>query len=277
MLVARRGLPALQVLAVTLAAIACAAGSVNVISRYLGHATGRELRRASHNPPAGQGMLPASNRGETLVFGIALAAVATLLLGLMVNWLSAAVAGTSILLLASIGGLERKRRLEYSIVLGGAAGCFPVLVSWSAVTGRLSLQVIVLIIMIFCWAPPRLWTLALESRDDHLADQAPTSASPSASRAADSIRWYSCVMVAATLGLAPYGGLVCTACALALGGWFLAEAHRLRSRAGPACASARIPALLAAARPMGLSGLFLAGLAQLSAAVIAVVLLPRGH
>ena len=152
------------------------------------------------------------------------------------------------------------------------------LVGWSAVTGTLSLLAIVLLAVIFCWVPPRLWALAMEFRGDTAAAPVPVpEAADSAAAAAGKILGYSCLMLGAALGFAPYGGWVYTVCAVALGAWFLAEAHRLRARAGHIPGSAPGTAGAGAASPMRLSGLAVACLAQFLAVIMAVVLLPRSR
>ena len=168
---------------------------------------------------------------EALVFGIVLGAVSTVLLGTLVNWLSAALADTAILFYVFVYTLGLKRRTPSNIVIGGAAGCFPVLIGWSAVTGRVSLPAVVLFAVIFFWTPPHFWALAMKFRDDYAAARVPmlpVVASPAV--VARKILIYSYVMVVATLALAPYAGWLYTAAALGLGGWFLAEAHRLHHR-----------------------------------------------
>ena len=124
-----------------------------------------------------------------------------------------------------------KRRTASNIVIGGAAGCFPVLVGWSAVTGTVSLPAIVLFAVIFFWTPPHFWALAMKFRDDYAAASVPMlPVVAPATVVARKILFYSYVMVASTLALAPYAGWIYTVCAVGLGGWFLAEAHRLHAR-----------------------------------------------
>ena len=280
MLVAQRGLPPIRVVLVTLAAGALAAGSANTINCYIDHRTGAVGRRIARLPPTGNGKLPVIKPAETLAFGIVLGAAATVLLGLLANWLSAALADAAILLFVFICTLRLKRGSPSGFVIGGAVGCFPVLVGWSAVTGTLSFLAIVMFAVIFCWMPPRLWALAMEFRGDTAAAQVPMPGvigSAAADAGAGKVLWYSCVMVAATLGLAPYGGWVYTLCAVALGAWFLAEAHRLRARAGHISGSAPITVSGGAASPMGLLDLSIACLAQLFAVIMAVTLLPRSR
>jgi heme O synthase-like polyprenyltransferase len=133
-------------------------------------------------------------------------------------------------------------------VIGGAAGCFPVLVGWSAVTGTVGLPAVVLFAVIFFWTPPHFWALAMKFRDDYAAASVPMlPVVAPASVVARKILVYSYVMVAATLALAPYAGWIYTVCAAGLGVWFLAEAHRLHAQVAgmdapaPVAAAAEVP------------------------------------
>src|SRR5262249_3581876 len=168
---------------------------------------------------------------EALIFGIVLGAAATVLLAVLVNWLSAVLADAAILFYVFIYTIGLKRRTPSNIVIGGAAGCFPVLVRWSAVTGTVSLPAVVLFAVIFFWTPPHFWALAMKFKDDYAAaavPMLPVVAPPTV--VARKILLYSYVMVAATLALAPYAGWLYAAAAAGLGPWFLAEPHRLRPR-----------------------------------------------
>jgi heme o synthase len=255
MLLAQRGLPSIRVLLVTLVAGACAAGSANTINCYIDRDIDAIMRRTSRRPLNGRGRQAAVIRpAEALVFGIVLGIVSTVLLGTLVNWLSAVLADTAILFYVFVYTLGLKRRTPSNIVIGGAAGCFPVLIGWSAVTGRVSLPAVVLFAVIFFWTPPHFWALAMKFRDDYAAAKVPmlpVVASPAV--VARKILFYSYVMVGVTLALAPYAGWLYTAAALVLGGWFLAEAHRLHHRVaamtfedGPAGSAGARPAAVAA-------------------------------
>jgi heme O synthase-like polyprenyltransferase len=134
--------------------------------------------------------------------------------------------------------------------------------------------------MIFCWVPPPLWALAMEFRGDTAAARVPgpgVTGSAAAAAAAGRILGYSCIMVGAALGFAPYGGWVYTVCAVPLGAWFLAEGRRLRARMGHVSGSAPITVSVSAASPIRLRGLSMACVAQFLAVIMAVVLLPRGR
>jgi protoheme IX farnesyltransferase len=275
MLLARRGVPSAWLILVTLLGGALAAASANTLNCFIDRDIDAVMKRTSGRPlvarPAGHGASghgaggTAVKPGEALASGILLGAAATLLLGLAANWLAAALADAAILFYVFVYTIALKRRTASNIVIGGAAGCFPVLVGWAAVTGRVSWAAGVLFAVIFFWTPPHFWALAIKFRDDYAAAKVPmlpVVATPAA--VAKKILLYSYVMVAATLLLTPYAGWVYGCCAAVLGGWFLAEAHRLRSR----IATASGPA------PMRLFHLSIVYLTLLFAAVAVTALLP---
>jgi heme o synthase len=266
MLLARRGVPAAELIVITLAGGTLAAGSANTINCYIDRDIDAVMRRTSRRPlvAAGNAIKPA----EALVFGILLGAASTVLLGTMVNWLAAALADAAILFYVFVYTLGLKRRTASNIVIGGAAGCFPVLVGWAAVTGRVGLPAIVLFAVIFFWTPPHFWALAIKFRDDYAAANVPMlPVVASASVVTRKILIYSYVMVAATLALVPYAGWLYGCAALGLGTWFLAEAHALRGRVAAGDAPA----------PMRLFHRSIAYLTLLFTAVAVTSLLPLGR
>ena len=267
MLLAQRGLPPLRLVLVTLIGGTLAAGSANTINCYLDRDIDAVMKRTSRRPLVNkQGVItPAA----ALIWGIALGAGATALLGLTANWLAASLADAAILFYVFIYTMLLKRRSASNIVIGGAAGCFPVLVGWAAVKGTIALPAIVLFAVIFLWTPPHFWALAMKFKDDYAranVPMLPVVASPVA--VTRKIVIYSYAMVAATLALAPYAGWIYTAAALALGGWFLLEAHRLH---------AQVTAAADRPFPMRLFHLSIAYLTLLFAAVAVCALLPVGH
>jgi protoheme IX farnesyltransferase len=272
MLLAQRGVPSVRLFLVTLVGGTLAAGSANTINCYLDRDIDAVMKRTARRPlvVSGQGTI---RPGEALVWGIALGATATALLGLMANWLAASMADAAILFYVFVYTLLLKRRSPANIVIGGAAGCFPVLVGWAAVKGTVAAPAIVLFAVIFLWTPPHFWALAMKFRDDYAAAGVPML--PVVAPAAEVTRkivWYSYAMVAATLALAPYAGWIYGAGALGLGGWFLAEAHRLdavTSRVG-ADPGTRLA-------PMRLFHLSITYLTLLFVAVAVTALLPWGR
>jgi protoheme IX farnesyltransferase len=207
-----------------------------------------------------------------------LGAGATLLLGLLANWLAAALADAAILFYIFVYTLLLKRRSPANIVIGGAAGCFPVLVGWAAVTGTVSLPAIVLFAVIFLWTPPHFWALAMKFRKDYAAANVPmlpVVASPVV--VARKILWYSYAMVAATLALVPYAGWIYGVFAAGLGAWFLVAAHQLKARVAAADADVQAGSVPSSPAPMRLFHLSIAYLTLLFAAVAVTALLPWGH
>jgi protoheme IX farnesyltransferase len=268
MLLARRDLPPVVLLAVTLLGGALAAGSANTLNCYLDRDIDAKMRRTAHRPLVASGGPAAIRPGEALASGIVLGAAATLVLGLGANWLAAALADGAIVFYVFVYTLGLKRRTAANIVIGGAAGCFPVLVGWAAVTGTVGWPAAVLFAIIFLWTPPHFWALAMKFKDDYAAAGVPMlPVVASAATVARKILRYSYAMVAASLALTPYSGWLYGACAVALGAWFLAEAHRLRSRVAGGGAQA----------PMRLFHLSICYLTLLFAAIAVTALLPAGR
>jgi len=268
MLLARRGVPAVDLIAITVLGGTLAAGSANTINCYIDRDIDAVMRRTSRRPLVAKGASAAIRPAEALVFGILLGVASTVLLGTLVNWLAAALADAAILFYVFVYTLGLKRRTASNIVIGGAAGCFPVLVGWAAVTGRVSLPAIVLFAVIFFWTPPHFWALAMKFRDDYAAASVPMlPVVAAAAQVTRRIVIYSYVMVAVTLALVPYAGWLYGACALGLGTWFLVEAHALHGRVTAGDAPA----------PMRLFHRSIAYLTLLFVAVAVTALLPLGR
>jgi len=277
MLLAQRGVPSIRLVLVTLIGGTLAAGSANTINCYIDRDIDAVMKRTSRRPlvVGGHGTI---KPWEALAWGLVLGAGATVLLGLMANWLSAALADAAILFYIFVYTLLLKRRSPANIVIGGAAGCFPVLVGWAAVTGTVALPAVILFAVIFLWTPPHFWALAMKFRKDYAAagvPMLPVVASPAA--VTRKILWYSYAMVAATLALVPYAGWIYGVMAAGLGAWFLAEAHQLHARVSSAAAGGQAGSAQAKGAPMRLFHLSIAYLTLLFAAVAVTALLPWGH
>ncbi|MCL6538901.1 MAG: heme o synthase [Acidothermus sp.] len=229
MMLAARGWPPSRLVVATVAAGALAAGSANTLNCFIDRDIDQVMRRTSRRPLVRSVIRPA----EALTFGVLLGIAATLLMGFAVNWLSALLADAAIVFYVFVYTLGLKRRTPSNIVIGGAAGCFPVLIGWSAVTGRVEWPAVVLFAVIFAWTPPHFWALAMRFREDYAAAHVPmlpVVAEPLA--VARQILWYSYGMVAASLLLWPVAhvGWTYPVVAALLGGWFLREAHRIVRR-----------------------------------------------
>lgn len=104
---------------------------------------------------------------EAFSFGIFLSIFSVAVLGLLVNWLSAFLLGFTIFFYAVIYTMWLKRSTPQNIVIGGAAGAFPPMIGWAAVTGSVTIESIVLFAIIFLWTPPHFWALALWRLKDY--------------------------------------------------------------------------------------------------------------
>jgi heme o synthase len=105
--------------------------------------------------------------GEALAFGLTLGSFAVVVLGLLVNWVAAALLAFTIFFYVVVYTIWLKRSTPQNIVIGGAAGAFPPMIGWAATTGSLSLEPVLLFLIIFFWTPPHFWALALYRTDDY--------------------------------------------------------------------------------------------------------------
>jgi protoheme IX farnesyltransferase len=231
MVLAAHRLPSATLVGVTLVGGAFTAGGANAINCYLDRDIDALMRRTSRRPLAAEQGSRLVSPGQALAFGVLLGASGTALLGFAVNWLAAVLADAAILFYVFVYTLTLKRRTPANIVVGGAAGCFPVLVGWAAVTGRVALPAVLLATVVFLWTPPHFWSLAMRFREDYATARVPmlpVIATPAV--VGRKILFYSYTMVAASLTVAPFAGWLYGGCAVVLGGWFLGEAHRLCAR-----------------------------------------------
>ena len=151
------------VFAIALFAIAAGAGASGAINQWYDRDIDAVMRRTKTRPiPAGF-MAPA----EALTLGLVVSAISVLLLGLSTNWLAASLLAFTIFFYAVVYTVWLKRRTPQNIVIGGAAGAFPPMIGWTAVTGTLSIEPILLFAIIFMWTPPHFWALALVKNDDY--------------------------------------------------------------------------------------------------------------
>jgi heme o synthase len=230
MFLAEQGLPSAWLVLATLVGGTLAAGSANTLNCYVDRDIDVVMHRTKSRPLVTGEVSPR----EALLFGVVLGALATVWLAALVNVLSAALALAAILFYVFVYTLGLKRRTPQNIVWGGAAGCMPVLIGWSSVTGTLSWAALVLFGVIFLWTPPHYWPLSMRYATDYSSVGVPMlGAVERPARVARQIVGYSWAMVACSLLLVPVAptGPVYAGAALLLGGWFLVEAHLLRRRA----------------------------------------------
>ncbi len=229
MVLARHGLPPIGLVAATLVGGTLTAASANTINCYLDRDIDALMRRTARRPLAGADVAASIRPVQALLFGLCLGLLGTALLGLSVNMLAAALADAAILFYVFVYTLGLKRRTPANIVIGGAAGCFPVLVGWAAVTDSIGVPAVLLALVVFAWTPPHFWALAMKFRDDYAAADVPMlPVVASAEVVARKILLYTYLTVGVSLTLIPAAGPLYGACAVVAGARFLVEAHRLR-------------------------------------------------
>jgi protoheme IX farnesyltransferase len=234
MVLAARGWPGWGLVAVTLVGGTLAAGSANALNCWWDRDIDVLMNRTSRRPLVRATVTPRA----ALTFGLVLGAVATGWLALTTNVLSALLADAAIAFYVCVYTMLLKRRTSQNIVWGGAAGCMPVLIGWSAVTNDLSWAALVLFGVIFFWTPPHFWALAMKFKDDYArADvpMLPVVATPAV--VARRVVAYSYAMVATSGLLAlDHTGPLYLISAAALGVVFLREAHLLQRQVRKAVA-----------------------------------------
>jgi protoheme IX farnesyltransferase len=230
MVLAAGGMPPLSLVLATLVGGSLAAGSANALNCWYDRDIDVVMHRTERRPLARQAVAPRS----ALLFGLVLGVVSVALLAATTNVLSAALALLAIAFYVVVYTALLKRRTSQNIVWGGAAGCMPVLIGWSAVTNSLSWAPLVLFLVVFFWTPPHFWALAMRFRDDYAAAEVPMLPVVAAPQVvASRIVWYSWAMVATSLLLVwPLGvsGALYGFGALVVGAVFLREAHLLLGR-----------------------------------------------
>jgi heme o synthase len=217
--------------------IAVGAGASGALNMWYDADIDAVMTRTLRRPiPAGR-VLP----GEALAFGSTLAVGSVFVLGVLVNWFAAGLLAFTIGFYLFVYTMWLKRSTPQNIVIGGAAGAFPPMIGWAAVTGDVGLAPALMFLIIFLWTPPHFWALSLLRTDDYAranVPMLPVVAGPDATR--KHILIYSLILAPA--GLAPsfagFAGLLYGAIASLCGAVMLQFAWRVyRDRSGPQAAS----------------------------------------
>ncbi len=179
--------------------IAVGAGAAGALNMWYDADIDAVMTRTARRPVPRGRIQP----GEALAFGLTLAGFAVVVLGLAVNALAAALLAFTIFFYVAVYTIWLKRSTPQNIVIGGAAGAFPPMIGWAAVTGSLSLEPLLLFLIIFMWTPPHFWALSLYRTDDYARAGIPmlpvVAGDPSTRR---HIMLYTLLLV--PLGLAPW-------------------------------------------------------------------------
>lgn len=215
----------------TVACIALASGAGGAMNMWYDRDIDAIMNRTKKRPiPAGV-IAP----DDALVFGLFLAAFSVMVMGLALNWVAAFILAFAIFFYVAIYTMWLKRSTPQNIVIGGAAGAFPPMIGWAAVTGDISLQSFLLFSIIFLWTPPHFWALALYKNDDYTRAGVPMLPVVAGAKATkEQMLFYTYLLTACTLLLPILGmaGLFYTVCSLFLGIAFLYYVHKVYSSEG---------------------------------------------
>ncbi len=163
MLLADRGRVDLLLILNTLVGGVLAAGGANTLNCVADADIDKVMKRTAARPLA-RSVVP---RSHALIFGLALSVGSFFWLWWTANLLSAHLAAATIAFYVLVYTLLLKRRTTQNVVWGGAAGCMPVMIGWSAVTGTIGWQALAMFAIIFFWTPPPTWALAMKYKDDY--------------------------------------------------------------------------------------------------------------
>ena len=143
--------------------IAIGAGASGALNMWFDADIDAVMSRTINRPiPAGK-----VTKNEALVFGLVLSVFSVVTFGLLVNWVASGLLAFTIIFYAVVYTMWLKRWTPQNIVIGGAAGAFPPMIGWAAVTGTITLESTILFLIIFLWTPPHFWALALYKKGDY--------------------------------------------------------------------------------------------------------------
>jgi protoheme IX farnesyltransferase len=226
MILAQGGIPDLWLVLATVIGGALSAGSAGAFNCYIDRDIDKVMKRTSNRPLVTGVLTPR----EALIFSWMLAIASTVWLYLTTNPLTAALSVGAIFFYVVIYTLLLKRWTSQNIIWGGIAGCFPVLIGWAAVANSLGWAPFILFAVVFLWTPPHYWPLSMKYRDDYKSAGVPMlSVVRGRAQVGLQVILYAWATVACSLLLIPIAsmGVVYTAVAVASGGWFIYETHRL--------------------------------------------------
>lgn len=226
MLLAHRGTVDPLLIVNTLFGGMLAAAGANTLNCVADADIDKVMKRTARRPLA-RATVPTRH---ALVFGLVLTVGSFAWLWWTTNLLSGVLAVATIAFYVFVYTLLLKRRTSQNVVWGGAAGCMPVMIGWSAVTGTISWPALVMFAIIFFWTPPHTWALAMRYKEDYEAAGVPMLPVVATERqVTKQILIYTWLTVLTTLALALATGWLYAAVALLAGAWFLTMAHQLYS------------------------------------------------
>jgi protoheme IX farnesyltransferase len=207
-------------------AIAVAAGAAGAINMWYDRDIDAVMRRTARRPiPSGR-----IEPGAALGFGLTLAVASVAVMGLATNWVASAWLAFSIFFYVAVYTMWLKRRTPQNIVIGGAAGAFPPVIGWAAVTGDVTLVPLILFAIVFMWTPPHFWALSLWAHGDYARAKVPMlPVTHGAKETRRQVLVYTVALLPVTLApwLVGFSGPAYAAAAALLGAGFLFHAIRV--------------------------------------------------
>lgn len=207
-------------LAVAMLCLAVNAGAAGAINMWYDRDIDAVMKRTQNRPlPRGR-----VHPDEALAFGIILSVLSVMVMGLALNWVAAALLAFANMFYVFIYTIWLKRTTPQNIVIGGAAGAFPPMIGWAAVTGNITLYPLILFLIIFMWTPPHFWALSLFANEDYKrADIPMMSVTAGARKTKIQMLVYTLLLVPLTLSpvFLGYAGFVYGVTAAVLGILFL--------------------------------------------------------
>jgi protoheme IX farnesyltransferase len=226
-LLAERGTVAPALILNTLIGTALMTAGANTLNCVADADIDKLMKRTARRPLA----CDAVSRRGALVFGVVLSVGSLVWLWWATTTLAALLAAATIAFYVFLYTLLIKRRTSHNVVWGGAANGMPVLIGWSAVTGAIAWQALVMFAIVFFWTPPHSWALAMRHREDYRAARVPMLPAVASERhVSRRILLYTWLTVVATLLLSVATGWLYDIAALLASAWFLVMAYRLDTR-----------------------------------------------
>ena len=216
--------PALM--AIAMLCLAVNAGAAGAINMWYDRDIDAVMNRTRGRPiPMGR-----VDADEALSFGIVLSFFSVMIMGMALNWVAAGILAFANAFYVLIYTMWLKRSTPQNIVIGGAAGAFPPMVGWAAVTGDVALPSIVLFLIIFLWTPPHFWALSLYANQDYKRAKIPMMTVTAGERATKiQMLVYTLILLPVTLApyMLGYAGLVYGIGASVLSGFFVVTAIKV--------------------------------------------------
>jgi len=213
----------------SLLCIAVGAGASGALNMWWDADIDARMSR-TRNRPVPRGMIAP---GEALGFGLGLSLISVLMLSIFANPLAAGLLAFTIFFYAVVYTMWLKRSTPQNIVIGGAAGAFPPMIAWAAVTGEVSSASVLMFLVIFVWTPPHFWALALFRNDDYARVGVPMMPVVAGEPATRRLIWlYTLALMPVTIAPAftVAGGPIYLAVALVANAVFLHRAWRVARR-----------------------------------------------